>query len=157
MDGMLRISKAAMLGIHALACMAAGVAPEHVTAAALAERLGVSEAHLGKVLQRLAKQGILHSRKGPIGGFALARPARQISLLAILEAIDGPSTEGRCVIDGHPPVGVSCLIDHLFHSVYEQVHCSLSRTYLSDGAICVPLEADRDDTGDALLDAAAEA
>jgi Rrf2 family protein len=158
MDGMLRISKAAMLGIHALACMATGDVPDPVTASALAGRLAVSEAHLGKVLQRLAKQGLLYSRKGPVGGFTLARPAKSISLLQILEAIDGPSTRGHCVIEGDPPHGASCLIDKLFRQVYEQVHRSLGETVLSDGAICMPCAAAAaaDDHDPLLLEATAE-
>lgn len=138
MDGMLRISKAAMLGIHAMACMATHAPREPVTASALAERLGVSEAHLGKVLQRLAKQNLLYSRKGPIGGFTLARPPQQIRLLEILEAIDGPSHEGQCVISGHRHEAGGCLIDRLLRTVFDEVHHSLSETSLADGLICLP-------------------
>lgn len=154
MEGMLRISKAAMLGIHAMACMATHPVREPVTAAALAERLGVSEAHLGKVLQRLAKQNLLHSRKGPIGGFTLARPPGAIMLIEILEAIDGPSHEGQCVIAGHSHEAGGCLIDRLLRSVYDEVHQSLAATSLADGAICLP---DLPVALESLLSAAAEA
>jgi Rrf2 family protein len=142
-----------MLGIHAMACMARGGPRQSVTAAALAERLGVSEAHLGKVLQRLAKQNLLHSRKGPIGGFALARPPQAILLLEILEAIDGPCHEGQCCIGGHTPGACGCLIDRLLRAVHDEVHQSLAGTTLADGAICLPAE----DSGDPRLPAVAEA
>jgi len=157
MDGMLRISKAAMLGIHAMACMARSGPREPVTAASLAQRLGVSEAHLGKVLQRLAKQNLLHSRKGPIGGFTLARPADGILLLEILEAIDGPSHEGQCCIAGHSHEGRGCLIDRLLRSVHDEVHQSLAATTLADDAICLPECPSAEDGEPALLPAVAEA
>jgi Rrf2 family protein len=51
---------------------------------------GVPERFLLKVLNPLVRARILHSIKGPNGGYRLARPASEISLLEIVEAVDGP-------------------------------------------------------------------
>ena len=51
---------------------------------------------LAQILQRLARKGILRSGKGPTGGFALRRPAEDISLLELVDAIDGLSEYKRC-------------------------------------------------------------
>jgi Rrf2 family protein len=62
----------------------------------IAKALGVSADSLLKILQQLAKAGVLHSSRGRFGGFTLGRPSGEISLLAVVEAIDGP-------IDGRVP------------------------------------------------------
>jgi len=46
---------------------------------------------LAKILQELARKGMLSSNRGPSGGFALRVPASQIRLLDLVEALDGPA------------------------------------------------------------------
>ena len=53
---------------------------------------------LAKILQSLAKKKILHSSKGPNGGFSLARPAKEIYLIEVVKAIDGDDVFSRCVL-----------------------------------------------------------
>ena len=50
---------------------------------------------LAKILQQLARKGFLRSSKGPTGGFTLRRPADDISLLELVDAIDGLSEYER--------------------------------------------------------------
>jgi Rrf2 family protein len=64
----------------------------------IAEDLDIPTPFLGKILQLLAKKGILDSTKGPHGGFALNRPAIDISLMEIVEIIDGSDSFDQCVI-----------------------------------------------------------
>lgn len=52
---------------------------------------------LAKILQQLARQGFLRSSKGPTGGFALRYPAGEITLLQIVESIDGLADYQRCI------------------------------------------------------------
>jgi Rrf2 family protein len=60
--------------------------PSHVIAAAQ----GLPEGYLPKALRPLARAGLLVTRKGPNGGIALGRPARSLSLLEVVELVDGP-------------------------------------------------------------------
>jgi Rrf2 family iron-sulfur cluster assembly transcriptional regulator len=53
---------------------------------------------LAKIFQKLVHAGILRSAKGRGGGFALARPAHDLTLMAIVEAIEGPQAFDQCVI-----------------------------------------------------------
>ena len=46
--------------------------------------------YLLKILQQLVRANVLRSKRGPNGGFVLAREAKKISLLQIIEAVDGP-------------------------------------------------------------------
>jgi Rrf2 family protein len=58
----------------------------------------VSEAHLSKVMQRLAKAGLVKSTRGPKGGFVLGEAGLSTSLLSIFEAIEGPIADASCLL-----------------------------------------------------------
>lgn len=64
----------------------------------LVEAEGMPGHFVGKVLQALARSEVLVSAKGRGGGFSLARPPTEITLRQIVEAIDGPSRIGRCIL-----------------------------------------------------------
>jgi Rrf2 family transcriptional regulator, iron-sulfur cluster assembly transcription factor len=64
----------------------------------ISEELGLPAPFMSKILQLLARKGILVSTKGPNGGFNLGRPADRIRLMEIIEVIDGPEAFNRCVI-----------------------------------------------------------
>ncbi len=65
-------------------------------ASRLAEYHGVPGPYLAKSLQALMRAGIVESRAGRNGGYRLARPAHDISLLDVFEAIEGDGTFFRC-------------------------------------------------------------
>lgn len=67
-----------------------------ISAAALAAFHGVSKSYLLKHLQSLSGAGILSTTPGPAGGYQLARAARDISLLDIVLAVEGPAPAFRC-------------------------------------------------------------
>ena len=56
----------------------------------IAQAYNIPRIYLQQVLQQLVRAGIMKSKKGPYGGFNLAKPATKITLLDIVEAIDGP-------------------------------------------------------------------
>ncbi len=74
----------------------------------VSERLGIPYHFLSKILQTLAKGEILISSKGANGGFALARPTKEISLIDVVRAVDGEKFLDECVLgfpgcdDKHP-------------------------------------------------------
>jgi Rrf2 family protein len=65
-------------------------------AKALAEYHGISESYLVKHLKSLAAAGILRSIPGPKGGYAIGRPPANITLLDIVEAVEGREPAFRC-------------------------------------------------------------
>lgn len=58
----------------------------------------IPESFLAKILQSLAHAGLAVSRRGAHGGFTLARPAAEISMRDIVEAVDGPIALNPCVL-----------------------------------------------------------
>ncbi|WP_052852490.1 RrF2 family transcriptional regulator [Streptomyces avicenniae] len=66
------------------------------SAAQLARYYDLPPASLAKQLQSLVRAGVLTATTGPRGGFRLARPAAGITLLQVVEAVDGPSSPYEC-------------------------------------------------------------
>lgn len=64
----------------------------------IAKDLDIPSPFLGKILQQLAKHKILASTKGPHGGFGLNRPAVEITLMDIVEIIDGTEVFDSCLL-----------------------------------------------------------
>jgi Rrf2 family protein len=64
--------------------------------------LGIPSPFLGKILQTLARKQVLESSKGPGGGFCLKKPAMDITLMEIIEIIDGQDVFDQCVIRTAP-------------------------------------------------------
>jgi Rrf2 family protein len=92
----LRLSKKADYGLIALSYMAAASQRPIVSAREMAEQHDIPVELLAKVLQRLARRGVLTSVQGVNGGYRLARSPQAISVAEVVEAIDGPLTLTAC-------------------------------------------------------------
>jgi len=67
---------------------------------ALAEASGVRENFLSKILQRLVHQGLVNSHRGTGGGFCLNGPPRHVTLLQVIEAMEGRTQLNVCLGEG---------------------------------------------------------
>ncbi|MDZ7694912.1 MAG: Rrf2 family transcriptional regulator [Balneolaceae bacterium] len=83
------ISQGAQYAISAVIALAKQPQGTTVSAAALAEPLKCPPAYLSQILSKLKPAGILKSQRGLNGGVFLARPAEDISLIEVIEPIDG--------------------------------------------------------------------
>jgi Rrf2 family protein len=83
-------------GLRALVSLARAGRP--VRAEELAESEHVPMPYLHKALKDLGAVGIVDGQRGPSGGFRLARPANEITVLDAIEAMQGPVTISRCLI-----------------------------------------------------------
>lgn len=88
-------TEATYLALHAAALLASsgGALSIHT----MAERLSVSEAHLAKVVQRLARAGLVNTTRGPKGGVTLAKNPDDTTFLEIFQAIEGKPQPVGCV------------------------------------------------------------
>jgi Rrf2 family protein len=89
----------------------------------LTARLGIPYHFLGKILQRLANRGLLNSQKGPSGGFALGKPAKNITLFDVVDAIDGSDFTKKCVL-GFPECSGKnpCAVHPIWGGVRDQIY-----------------------------------
>ena len=85
-----RISRAAAYGLAAVAYVAKNSKDGPVMSKEIADTYDFPLAFLLKIMQQMVMANILRSKRGPRGGFTMARPAKDISMLEIIEAADGP-------------------------------------------------------------------
>lgn len=92
----MRLSEGIEWGLHCATLVAVIPPGSTLPASRLAEYHGVPAPYLAKHLQALSRAGILESVPGPSGGYRLGRPAADISVLDVVEAIDGPEPAFSC-------------------------------------------------------------
>jgi Rrf2 family protein len=127
----LRISEAASIALHAMVLLAnEGDAP--LTTGTIAGRLEVSPNHLSKVLQRLAKVGLVEAVRGRGGGYTLGRAPGRVSLKDIYEAIDGPITSKDCLLGKRVCRSKKCILSDLLGNVTREVRDYFADTSLAE-------------------------
>jgi Rrf2 family protein len=126
-----KISDAAALALHAVTMLIQHPQTSLATRT-IAAALKCSEAHLSKVMQRLVRAGIVTSVRGPKGGFKLAQPQGEFNILHVLEAIEGPLSEGGCLLNPAQCDGKECLFGALSVHVNAIVRKELSRISAAD-------------------------
>ncbi|MBN1595201.1 Rrf2 family transcriptional regulator [candidate division FCPU426 bacterium] len=132
MAGLVHISDAVVLALHALAYLAKKRA-EPVSAREMSEAMRVSLAHLAKVLQRLEKAGLVKSKRGPQGGFRLGRGQSQITLKHIYETIAGKLRFNGCLL-GQPFCQGYCPLSQSLQAAEQDIIQKLGETTLADFA-----------------------
>lgn len=65
----------------------------------ISSEMNISKTFVAKILQKLAKSGIVSSFRGVRGGFRLAKTPERITLLDVIESIEGPVTMNRCTLE----------------------------------------------------------
>ena len=93
----LEVTRRSDLAIRALLALHRGA--DRAKAAALAEEVGTTKGFLTQVMTPLVQQGWVRSEPGPTGGYTAAFDADEVSVLAVIEAIEGPIDTGRCVLE----------------------------------------------------------
>lgn len=82
-------------------CLASNYdAEKGVNTATISELTTVPQRFALKILHKLTQSGLVCSYKGAGGGYALSRPCREITLLSIIESVDGPITINDCLDEG---------------------------------------------------------
>lgn len=94
---MLKLSKKADYGLMAVNHLARHYGEGASSAKDIALAHGIPAGLMAKVLQRLARKGLLVSHQGMNGGYELARPPHFISALEVINAIDGPVMITSCI------------------------------------------------------------
>lgn len=102
---------------------------EHTSTAQIAREQKIPATFLAKIVAQLSTAGILRATRGVHGGVMLARPANDISLLEVVEAIDGPILLNECVVDrGLCPLGATCAIQSVWCEAQAALVTRLSQT-----------------------------
>ena len=97
----------------------------------VAEAQKIPSSFMAKILRGLVRAGLLHSARGVHGGFTLARPAAEINLLEVVEAIEGPIALTKCVPDAEGcEHSFNCPANAVWATIQEQIGDSLREVTL---------------------------
>jgi Rrf2 family transcriptional regulator, cysteine metabolism repressor len=105
---MLRFTKRADYGLMAIHYIAVHDEVGSVNTKRIAEEFGIPAELLAKILQRLAKRGLVVSQNGPKGGYALGRRPSEITIGDVVRAIEGPVNIVSCLEDNDCPQAPRC-------------------------------------------------
>ncbi len=102
----------------------------------IAAAVDVPPTFLAKIFQQFSKIGLVKSYRGTGGGFVLGRTPDQITLLEVVEAVEGPIIPNRCVVkQGDCPRDTTCNVHPVWVNVQLQVRDILGKVTLEDLAV----------------------
>jgi Rrf2 family protein len=128
----LELTRKGDYGVRAMLALA-GTTSDQLTAGRLAEATGIPPSLVPRLMGDLIRAGLVANRRGRNGGYRLARPSAEVSLLAIIEAIEGDGRRRTCVIRGGPCRREGpCDVHDAFYRAQEAVFGTLAEISLAD-------------------------
>jgi Rrf2 family protein len=128
----LEITRRADLAVRAMALLADG---RQLKAADLADGLDATPAFVPQVVGPLVKAGWVRSDPGPTGGYLLIAAPERVNVLEVVEAVDGPTDDGRCVV-ADLPCGREglCALHRAWTAARDELTASLRAVTIADVA-----------------------
>jgi Rrf2 family protein len=128
---MLEITRQADYALRAAIAVARMPYGERAPTATIAAEQKIPLPFLAKIVSQLVVRGVLEATRGASGGVSLARPAENITMLEVIEAIDGPITINRCTRDSSVcELSVTCPACEVFTEAQEALVERLTNTTL---------------------------
>jgi len=119
---MLQLTRDGEYAVRAVVYLATRPEGELCLISEIADVQDVPRSYLSKIMQQLVKAGLVKSRRGAKGGFALARPAGEITLREAIEAIEGPINLNICLIrPGECHKDVTCPVHPVWKEAQEKL------------------------------------
>lgn len=120
---MLRFTKRSDYGLMAIYYIALNQESGSVSAKRIAEEFRIPPELLAKILQRLARKGLIVSQNGPKGGYVLASPTQELTVGQVVRAIEGPINIVSCLEDSDCPQLSRCNL----RRPVQRIQASISR------------------------------
>lgn len=115
---MMELTRKGEYAIRGIVYLASKPADQICLLSEIAAAVDVPQTFLAKIFQQFSKVGLVKSYRGTGGGFVLGRPAEAITLLEVVEAVEGTIIPNRCVINAG-----ECSRDHIcpVHPIWKKV------------------------------------
>ena len=127
----MRISRSTGYAILALGYIAQNKNQKIKLSQDIAKKYDIPLEYLLKILQQLVKAHILLSKRGPRGGFSLAKTPANITLLEIIEAIDGPMISYTNLAEQAPKEQIGVRTDKIYEKAIAQTKAVFEKAKLS--------------------------
>ena len=130
---MMELTRKGEYAIRGIVFLATQPADQICLLSDIASAVDVPQTFLAKIFQQFSKIGLVRSYRGTGGGFVLGRPPDKITLLEVVEAVEGPITPNRCVTgEGVCDRSSACNVHPVWVSVQDQVRGILTKVTLKD-------------------------
>ena len=132
----MQITRQADYAIRAVLYLSRLEPGQRASTSAVAKEQSIPPSFLAKIISQLSIAGLLHTSRGARGGVMLAREPGEISLLDVVEAIDGPITLNECVHDTEDcSLGDGCVLREVWCLAQEELVNRLKATNFSQIAV----------------------
>lgn len=128
----MRLTTRGRYAVTALLDLALQPSEKTITLAEIASRQSISVAYLEQLFAKLKRKNLVASVRGANGGYYLARPADQITILEIIEAVNETVDATRCDHQGNCQNGAMCLTHDLWQDLSRYISDYLAKITLSD-------------------------
>lgn len=123
----MRLSRAGDYGLRIVTALAMRARGAIVSVRELSQEQSVPQAFLAKVVGSLTSAGVLVTHRGAAGGTSLARDPARITMLEVVEAIDGPIVLNFCLsCSGACPFGTDCAVMDVWGEAQDQLRRTLA-------------------------------
>jgi Rrf2 family protein len=128
----MRFTQAAAYGISAATYLAHVADGEIVSNTVICEALQIPQRFVLQILRQMALAGVVKSTRGVLGGFTLAKPASEISLLDIVEAVDGPIGANEAIDLAGMSTNSQAAVDKMMATIVADARKQLASVTLAD-------------------------
>ncbi|MFP4978791.1 RrF2 family transcriptional regulator [Paenibacillus sp. CN-4] len=130
----MKYSQATDYALHVMLYFVSAAPNKPVSVQLLAEKLGVSQTYLSKMLTKLVKAGLIQSAPGANGGYRLRHGREEVSFLDVIQAIEGTASLFECSLDH----GEDCLVQQVVIEAERRMEDYLRNTKIADVAKKLP-------------------
>jgi len=128
----LELTRRGDYAVRAMIALAASPAGEWVSVPRIATEMSIPERFLPRVMHDLGRADLVEARTGRSGGYRLATPATQLTLLDVIDAVEPPDDDRRCVLRGIPcGLDGRCVVHDVFTDAREAHRDRLAATTLA--------------------------
>jgi len=128
----MKISRSTGYALLAVGYIAKHQEQKIILSQSISKKYDIPLEYLLKILQQLVKTNVLRSKRGPRGGFSLARPAKKITLLNIIEAVDGPMISQLNLVEQTGREKFSVKTEQIYERVIAQARNTYDKAKLAD-------------------------
>ena len=127
----MRISTTTAYGLLAVGYIAKHQGQKLVMSQAVAKEYNIPLQYLMKIMLQLVRANVLRSKRGPRGGYSLARPAKKITMLQVAEAVEGPMV-GQLNLADYAKGKFATKAEQAYAKAISQAKAALQKVKISD-------------------------
>jgi Rrf2 family nitric oxide-sensitive transcriptional repressor len=116
MAKLINLTESTLIALHSLILIVKKT-PDKISSRFIAKAIGASENTIAKVMQRLVKEKLVRSERGPYGGFTLNKPPGEISFMDIFEAIEGKLDTKTCPFNHDKCTFKKCIFGNYINKI----------------------------------------